>query len=188
MICSRRIQKIEDTDACANEIPISSIGTCSRWHPFSIDRFGNVFKCYAYLHWRTGVCVGGGGGLGLIFNSIQAHPYTCRQVEISFLGMPQIAHFEVEKLKSSLAWEGGTPPPPPPKPFLRSVATLPRAWSLHSLANIAPPNVLAHYATAYLPNKGFSWQPESLPDIATSNVCKLESKHWGSFMKSRLMK
>ena len=58
----------------------------------------------------TGVLVGGGGGGRLptphpnkmkpclIFNSIQAYPYsTCRQVEISFLGMPQIAHFQVEK-------------------------------------------------------------------------------------------
>ena len=33
-----------------------------------------------------------------------------RQVEISFLGMPQIAHFQVEKWKSSLPWEGGHPP------------------------------------------------------------------------------
>ena len=34
---------------------------------------------------------------------------TSRQVEISFLGMPQIAHFQVEKWKSSLPWEGGHP-------------------------------------------------------------------------------
>ena len=40
---------------------------------------------------------------------------------------------------------------------------------------------------AYLLNKGCSRQPESLPDTATSNVCKLDSMHWGSFMKSRLM-
>ena len=40
--------------------------------------------------------------------SWHAHPYsTCRQVEISFLGMPQIAHFQVEKLKSSLPAVGG---------------------------------------------------------------------------------
>ena len=78
--------------------------------------------------------------------SWHAYPYssTCRQVEISFLGMPQIAHFQVEKWKSSLPWEGGHPPSP-------SVATLPRAWSLRSLAKIAPPNVLAHYATARCP-------------------------------------
>ena len=114
----------------------------------------------------TGVLVGGGGGLGgrlpppppppqkkkikpcLIFNSIQANPYsTCRQVEISFLGMPQIAHFQVEKWKSSLPWEGGGVHTPLPHPPPRSVATLPRAWSLRSLAKIAPPNVLAHYAT-----------------------------------------
>ena len=37
---------------------------------------------------------------------------TCRQVEISFLGKPQIALFRVEKWKSSLPWEGGHPPPP----------------------------------------------------------------------------
>ena len=28
--------------------------------------------------------------------------------------MPQIAHFQVEKWKSSLPWEGGHPPPPGP--------------------------------------------------------------------------
>ena len=39
--------------------------------------------------------------------SWHAYPYsTCRQVEISFLGMPQIAHFQVEKWKRSLVWEG----------------------------------------------------------------------------------
>ena len=69
--------------------------------------------------------------------SWHAYPYsTCRQVEISFLGMPQIAHFQVEIWKSSLAWEGGHPPP---TPSLRSVATLLRAWSLRSLAKIVPP-------------------------------------------------
>ena len=63
--------------------------------------------------------------------SWHAYPYsTCRQVEISFLGMPQIAHFQVEKWKSSLPW---TPP------FPRSFATLPRAWSLRSFAKIVPP-------------------------------------------------
>ena len=46
-------------------------------------------------------------------------------------------------------------------------------------------NVFKFYA--YLSNKGCSWQPECLSDIVTSNVCKLDSKHWGSFMKSRLM-
>ena len=57
--------------------------------------------------------------------SWHAYPYsTCRQVQISFLGMPQIAHFQVEKWKSSLPWEGGHPLPTPPSP--RSVATLPR--------------------------------------------------------------
>ena len=46
--------------------------------------------------------------------------------------MPQIAHFQVEKWKSSL------PSPLPHRPPARS---------LRSLAKIAPPNVLAHYAT-----------------------------------------
>ena len=32
-------------------------------------------------------------------------------------------------------------------PYPRSIATLSRAWSLRSLAKIAPPNVFAHYAT-----------------------------------------
>ena len=50
--------------------------------------------------------------------------------------MPQIAHFQVGKLKSSLPWQGGHPPPTPSP---RSVATLPRAWSLRSLAKIVPP-------------------------------------------------
>ena len=51
--------------------------------------------------------------------------YSTCEVEISFLGMPQIAHFQVEKLKSSLRWVGGHPPPP--------------ARSLRSFAKIAPP-------------------------------------------------
>ena len=95
----------------------------------------------------TGVLVGGGGGLGgacppnkikpwHIFNSIQVI-YKYSSKFSSYWGMPQIAHFQVEKWKSSLPWEGGTPPSPPPPP--RSVATLPRAWSLCSLAKIAPP-------------------------------------------------
>ena len=37
---------------------------------------------------------------------------------------------------------------PLPTPYTRSVAKFPRAWSLRSLANIAPPNVLAHYTNA----------------------------------------
>ena len=51
--------------------------------------------------------------------------------------MPQIAHFQVKKRKSSLPWD-----PLPHAPFPRSVAiyTLPRAWLLRSLAIIiAPP-------------------------------------------------
>ena len=50
--------------------------------------------------------------------------------------MPQIAHFQGEKWKSSLPWEGGHPRPTFSP---RSVATLPRAWSLRSLAKIVPP-------------------------------------------------
>ena len=75
----------------------------------------------------------------LIFNSIHANPYsTCRQVEISFLGIPQIAHFQVEKWKSSL-------------PCLPS-HTLPalRYLGLGRFApsqRMRPQNVLAHYAT-----------------------------------------
>ena len=77
-----------------------------------------------------------------IYRSVEswhAYPYsTCRQVKISFLGMPQIAHFQVEKWKNSLPWDGGHPPPTPTP---RSVATLPRKDCA------PPPNVLAHYAT-----------------------------------------
>ena len=44
----------------------------------------------------------------------------------------------------------GTPRPPTPSP--RSVATLPRAWSLRSLAKIVPPQILflPHYATGIM--------------------------------------
>ena len=52
--------------------------------------------------------------------------------------------FSSRKMKKLLTVGGGTPPPTSSP---RSVATLPRAWSLRSLAKIAPPNVLAHYAT-----------------------------------------
>ena len=54
--------------------------------------------------------------------------------------MPQIAHFQVEKWKSSLPWGREDTPLPHPPP----------ARSLRSLAKIVPPppNVLAHYATA----------------------------------------
>ena len=77
-------------------------------------------------HWRTG-----GGGLGgpCPPNKVkpcfffQFHTYsTCRQIKISFLGVPQIAHFQVEKCKSSLPWEEGHPlPHPTPAPSLRSL-------------------------------------------------------------------
>ena len=69
--------------------------------------------------------------------SWHAYPYgTCRQVEISFLGMPQIAHFQVEKLKSSIPWEGGPPS-----------HTLPPLGRYAPSQRLCPPNVLAHYAT-----------------------------------------
>ena len=98
-------------------------------------------------HWRTG-----GGGLGAPCppNKVkpcffQFHTYsTCCQIKISFLGVPQIAHFQVEKMQKLPTVGGGTPPP---TPYPRSIATLSRAWSLRSLAKIAPPNVFAHYAT-----------------------------------------
>ena len=64
--------------------------------------------------------------------SWHAYPYsTCRQVEISFLGMPQIAHFQVEKWKKLPSVGGGTPPShtlPPLGRYTPSglVASLPR--------------------------------------------------------------
>ena len=54
--------------------------------------------------------------------------------------MPQITHFQVENEKSPYRGKGDIPLP-------HSVTTLPRAWSLLSLAKSAP-NVLANYATA----------------------------------------
>ena len=70
--------------------------------------------------------------------SWHAYPYrTCRQVEIPFLGVPQIAHFQVEKMKKLPT----VTPPSPPTPSPRLVATLP-------CKDCVPPNVLAHYATA----------------------------------------
>ena len=64
--------------------------------------------------------------------SWHAYPYsTCRQVEISFFGMPQIAHFQVEKWKSSLApWD-----------------TLPPLGRYAPSQRLCPPKCLAHYAT-----------------------------------------
>ena len=43
-------------------------------------------------------------------------------------------HISSQKMKKLPTVGGGTPPPPP--------------RSLRSLANIAPPNVMAHYATS----------------------------------------
>ena len=61
--------------------------------------------------------------------SWHADPYSTCQFKISFLGMPQIAHFQVEKWKSSLPYT----PPPLPHP--------PPARSLSSLAKIVPPKM-----------------------------------------------
>ena len=52
--------------------------------------------------------------------------------------------FSSRKMQKLPTVGGGTPPP---TPYPRSIATLSRAWSLRSLAKIAPPNFFAHYAT-----------------------------------------
>ena len=79
----------------------------------------------------------------------RTHNYsTCRQVKISFLGMPHIAHSQVEKWKSSLPWEGGHPPPTPSPPA-RSLRSLGLGRFAPS-QRLCPPNVLAHYATAFM--------------------------------------
>ena len=78
-----------------------------------------------------------------MFNSIQAYPYsTFRQVEISFLGMPQIAHFQVEKWESSL---------PSPAPSLRSLAKIAPPKCFGSLRHWCPPPqcVDPRYATVH---------------------------------------
>ena len=114
-------------------------------------------SCYLFCVMKMALAYWGGGGPPnkikpwLIFNSIQAYPYSTCQVEISFLGMPQIAHFQVEKWKRSLPWH------PPPTPSPRSVATLPRK-------DCAPPNVLAHYAT------GRWWPPAYHLRISFSDI------------------
>ena len=60
--------------------------------------------------------------------------------------------FSSRKMKKLLTVGGGTPPPTP-SPSPRSVATLPRAWSLRSLAKIVPPpkcfGSLRHWAEEY---------------------------------------
>ena len=115
--------------------------------------------CILDIIYHTGVL--GGGGLGGACPQIKLNhdlfsiPYkwlwysTCRQVEISFLGMPQIAHFQVEKWKSSLPWQGETPlPNPPPARSLRSLGL----GRFASSQRLRPPNVLPHYATFYHTN------------------------------------
>ena len=106
--------------------------------------YDGVFLCT--LHFYLAAQGGGGGGLNPLnpppprrsatglgalapqikLNHVcflQFHTYiTCRQIKISFLGVPQIAHFQVEKCKSSLPWEEGHPlPHPTPAPSLRSL-------------------------------------------------------------------
>ena len=78
----------------------------------------------AHYATATGVYTGGGGAWGacpppnknkpwLIFNSIKViYKY------FLLIGMPQIAHFQVEKWK--ISWEGGVPHPPPAR-SLRSL-------------------------------------------------------------------
>ena len=116
--------------------PIRNVGMCLKFCEdyFGVHIFINMFPRFLKIPFSRSV------------ESWHAlYPYSiCRQVEISFLGMPQIAHFQVEKWKSSLPWEGGTPPShrPPLGRYAPSdlVASLPRK-------DCAPPNVLAHYAT-----------------------------------------
>ena len=75
------------------------------------------------------------------------YPYsTCRQVKISFLGIPQIAHFQVENEKAPYRGRGDTPSHtlPPLGRYAPSVLVA----SLPHKDCAPPPNVLAHYATA----------------------------------------
>ena len=120
---------------------------------------------HALAYWWGG---GGGGGLGppspppppqkkkiqpwLIFNFKQAYS-TCRQVEISFLGMPQIAYFQFKKKKSKKlpTVGGGTPPSHTLPPLGRSAPS-------HTLS---PPNILAHYATGGMETNSSMWIPQS---------------------------
>ena len=67
------------------------------------------------------------GGLGALAPQIklnhvfflQFHTSTCRQIKISFLGVPQIAHFQVEKMQKLPTVGGETHPTPAPS--LRSL-------------------------------------------------------------------
>ena len=95
--------------------------------------------------------------------------------------------FSSRKMKKLPSVGGRTPPPPPPLPHPPqcSVATLPRAWLLRSLAKIVPPKCLAHYATelddylitltwdSAIPAYTFiSWHSQQ-----TTNLTKVKS-HW----------
>ena len=91
--------------------------------------------------------------------SWHVYPYsTCRQVEISFLGMPQIAHFQVEKWKSSLPWEGAHPLP-------WEGATLPRS-------DCAPPPQMVWLITPLS-----EWMPFRLATVASSNPFNSSNAH-----------
>ena len=99
-------------------------------------------------HWRTAWWGGGGGGLGALAPQIKLNhglfsiPYKWFiNIRRNFLLTEVCPRLHIFKSKNEKApyrgrGGGGTPPPPPPP---RSVATLPRAWSLRSLAKIAPP-------------------------------------------------
>ena len=79
---------------------------------------------------------------------------TCREVEISFLGMMapdwKFSSRKMKKLPIYRRGRGTTPLPAPRAPRsvanIRSLAKIAVA-NIRSLAKIAPPNVLAHYAT-----------------------------------------
>ena len=93
--------------------------------------------------------------LSRMVESWHAYPYsTSRQVEMSFLGMPQIAHFQVEKWKSSLPWEGGIPlPHPPPARLLRSLAKIVPPKCFGSCLNRKVKSIIQIESTHFNPNQ-----------------------------------
>ena len=95
-----------------------------------------------------------------------------------------------QKWKISLPWEGGHPPPPPSQPSPRSVASLPRAWSLRSLAfwseirNHPPPPLLK---TCLRPWLGVIIGYNYTPNLQTTLSWKLEIRkanlnEWQAFL------